>query len=75
LWEENYFPQLFPWLRRFITNNFVRGAISGLGVVNLVAGLAEVMPLFAGRSRHETPAGVPTPVPPYGGPADTRVEP
>jgi len=36
-----------------VTNNFVRGAISGVGVVNLVAGFAELVPMFATRDRRE----------------------
>lgn len=41
-WERNYFAQVLPFLGPIMTNNFVRGAISGLGVVNVVAGLAEL---------------------------------
>jgi hypothetical protein len=75
LWEENYFPQMYPWLRTIITNNFVRGAMSGLGVVNLYAAYAELMPAFSSRHPYGTASSIHTPVPPYGGPADTRVEP
>lgn len=42
-WDRNYFAQLVPSLQMTITNNFVRGAVSGLGVVNVVAGLAELV--------------------------------
>ena len=38
-WDWNYFAQLVPPLQAAITNNFFRGAVSGLGVVNVVAGL------------------------------------
>jgi len=48
-WERNYFADLWPGVHYVITNNFVRGAISGLGVVNLVAGLADLALLFGGR--------------------------
>lgn len=41
-WERNYFAQVIPVLGPIMTNNFVRGAISGLGVVNVVAGLTEL---------------------------------
>ena len=37
-WERNYFADAWPLVRLVVTNNFVRGAISGLGVVNLIAG-------------------------------------
>lgn len=35
-------------------NDYVRGAISGLGIVNVFAGLVDLAPLFAARQRHET---------------------
>jgi len=31
-------------------NGFVRGGVTGLGVVNLVAGLADIVPLLVRRS-------------------------
>ena len=49
-WERNYFGQLFPPLHSVITNHFVRGAISGLGLLNLVLGLKELVAIFTGRS-------------------------
>jgi hypothetical protein len=33
------------------TNDFVRGAVSGLGVVNVVAGFAELIPALGLRNR------------------------
>jgi hypothetical protein len=48
-WERNYFADLIPLLHVITTNDFVRGAISGLGVVNLVAALAELRSLLAAR--------------------------
>lgn len=50
-WERNYFAETWPNLRAIVTNNFVRGAISGLGVVNLVAGFLELSLVFAARER------------------------
>jgi hypothetical protein len=51
-WERNYFVALWPILRGVITNDFVRGGISGLGLVNLVAGFSELIPVFAVREHH-----------------------
>jgi hypothetical protein len=48
-WEQNYFAQLLPPLRTFLANDFVRGAVSGLGVVNLFAGVAEIWTYLASR--------------------------
>jgi hypothetical protein len=52
-WEHNYFALKWPQLRTFLTNNFVRGAVSGIGVVNLFAGLADLALLFASREPRE----------------------
>jgi hypothetical protein len=52
-WERNYFAQTVPFVRDVITNNFVRGAISGLGLVNVYVGLVELVSVLA--SRHADP--------------------
>jgi hypothetical protein len=52
-WERNYFGYAWPVLRPLLTNDFVRGAISGLGVLNLLAGFAELAPVFGSRDRHD----------------------
>jgi len=49
-WDRNYFVYAWPALRPVLTNDFVRGAVSGLGLVNLFAGFLELRPVF------ETPA-------------------
>jgi hypothetical protein len=54
-WERNYFADLVPLLQVVITNNYVRGAISGLGLINLWYAFAELSAVMADRSR-ETPA-------------------
>jgi hypothetical protein len=48
-WERNYFALAWPPLRTLLGNNFVRGAVSGLGVVNLFAGFADLAYLFGVR--------------------------
>ncbi len=50
-WEHNYFAHVVPGLSHLLMNNFVRGAVSGLGAVNVVAGLAELLSLFSRRRR------------------------
>jgi hypothetical protein len=50
-WEENYFAAAWPPLGALLSNNYARGAISGLGVVNVVAGLADLAPILTGRRR------------------------
>ncbi len=49
-WEKNYFALAWPALRELLTNNFVRGAVTGLGLVNLYAGFADLAIVFAARS-------------------------
>jgi hypothetical protein len=64
-WERNYFAETSPTVHAAITNNFVRGAVSGLGVVNVCAGLTELFAAVLARrgsfSRlsEEQPAGGP----------------
>jgi hypothetical protein len=48
-WERNYFGYAWPALVPVLKNNFVRGGVTGLGLVNLIAGFADLMPFFAGR--------------------------
>jgi hypothetical protein len=50
-WDGNYFSGLLPQLRPFWGNLYVRGAVSGLGAVNLYITLVEVFRLrrFARR--------------------------
>lgn len=50
-WERNYFAAAWPALYPIITNNFVRGGITGLGFVNLCAGFVEAAFVFAARDR------------------------
>jgi hypothetical protein len=39
----------WPSLQPFLTNNFVRGAVTGLGLVNLIAGFADLAFMFLSR--------------------------
>jgi hypothetical protein len=48
-WDRNYFASFFPVLRALMINNFVRGAVSGLGIINVVAGVSELLSVYAGR--------------------------
>lgn len=49
-WDRNYFAESVPFIHAFITNNFVRGAVSGLGLVNLASGLAELISMLLARN-------------------------
>ena len=53
-WERNYFAEAIPALQSAMMNDYVRGAVSGLGVVNVAAGLIELLSMFAAqRERSE----------------------
>ena len=41
-WDRNYFADSFPILQDILRNNYVRGAVSGLGIVNLLMGFDEL---------------------------------
>jgi hypothetical protein len=45
----------WPGLQPIIANNFVRGAVTGLGLVNLCAGLVDLALLFAIRGPRDAP--------------------
>jgi hypothetical protein len=47
-WEDNFFLYFItgkldaPWLQTFLTSGYVRGAVTGLGVLNILAGLRDL---------------------------------
>ena len=53
-WERNYFLTAFPALHEIVRNNYVRGGVSGLGVVNLLLGFNELAAVLLARRRMET---------------------
>lgn len=66
VWERNFFMERIPIVYTIATNFFARGAVSGVGVINLVAGFAELVPIFTLRARHDVR---------FGDEADTQVRP
>jgi len=50
-WDRNYFMQMWPALETLTRSNLIRGAVSGLGVVNLWAAISELGVLFGMRAR------------------------
>lgn len=53
-WDRNYFAEALPWLQAAISNDFVRGGVSGLGLVNVAAGIVELLSLFSTQRRSES---------------------
>jgi hypothetical protein len=47
----------WPVVHSIVTNNFVRGGVSGLGVVNLVAGFTDLIVALTSRERSGMPLG------------------
>jgi hypothetical protein len=50
-WDRNYFVQMWPALETLTRSNMIRGAVSGLGVVNLWAAMSELWVLIGMRGR------------------------
>jgi hypothetical protein len=48
-WDRNFFFAWFPAALPVVRNTFVRGAVSGVGIMTLLAGLAELAAAFAAR--------------------------
>ncbi|MFN2444301.1 MAG: hypothetical protein ABR606_01725 [Vicinamibacterales bacterium] len=55
-WDRNYFAGAVPLVKDAISNNYVRGAISGLGLVNIYAALAELSDVLRSRASEEPAA-------------------
>lgn len=53
-WDHNVFLVTTPALRSLFQSAFVRGAVSGIGVLTVLAGLAEIASLFAERRATES---------------------
>ena len=58
-WDHNYFAETLPLVHGLITNNFVRGAVTGLGLVNVCAAIADLVGIFLARSVAPTEVPVP----------------
>ena len=58
-WERNLFLGLWPSVQAVLLNHYVRGAISGVGVVCLGAAVGEVLALWrrrAGNGERQEPS-------------------
>lgn len=48
-WDRNYFIQNWPAAQGVLTSHYVRGAVSGLGLLNVYVALAELADIFSTR--------------------------
>ena len=53
-WDRNYFAVTFPAFREILDNNYVRGGVSGLGIVNLLMGFDELASVLWARRTLQT---------------------
>jgi hypothetical protein len=59
-WERNYFVDWSAGLKAMLVSNYTRGAISGLGLVNVWAALAELADMFGGAPPESSDPQSPT---------------
>ncbi len=52
LWDGNYLLQPFPALRALVLSGYLRGTVSGLGLVNIVLALDEAAQHLRARGDH-----------------------
>ena len=52
-WDRNFFIEWSAALGSLLTSNYARGAITGLGLINVWAALAELGDLFGTRKQEE----------------------
>lgn len=56
-WQHNYFGALVPALGRAMGNPFVRGGVSGVGLITMVAGLRDLVAVIAARRERTSESG------------------
>ena len=42
-WDNNYLLYIYPQVRPIVANSFFKGAVLGLGIVNILIGIQEVV--------------------------------
>ena len=55
-WDRNYFVEWSAAVGALLTSNYTRGAITGLGLLNIWAALAELGELFGSRKSDDLPS-------------------
>jgi len=54
IWDNNYIVYHFPSIRSIVSNSFLKGAVLGLGIVNILIGFQEIAILWK-RARTQIP--------------------
>ncbi len=52
IWENNYLMYRYPTFQPIVANPFLKGAVLGLGIVNLIIGLQEISSLRRNSQKH-----------------------
>jgi hypothetical protein len=52
LWDSNWLLQLWPDLRGLVLNAFTRGAVTGLGLVNVLVAIGDLHSRLLAPGRH-----------------------
>ena len=51
-WSRNYFIMHWPAIAPLLVNDFMRGAVTGLGVVDIVAGMLDLVTIVRQSVEH-----------------------
>lgn len=54
-WDRNFFAEALPSLELILASPFSRGAVSGVGLVTVLGGLAEISGAFTARRAAAAP--------------------
>lgn len=57
-WDRNYFLEWSDAIGRLLTSNYTRGAITGLGLLNVWAALGELGDLFSARKSERSQSAI-----------------
>ena len=50
-WDGNYFIEVQPFVQLIFRTSFIRGGVTGVGVINLLAGVVDLIALLKCRQR------------------------
>lgn len=59
-WQQNYFGMVVPALGQIMGNEFVRGGISGIGLVTIFGGLRDLRAALSARRSRQPQASAPS---------------
>jgi hypothetical protein len=56
LWDRNYFAQAWPWLGALMSNPYLRGAVTGIGVITVASGVRDLVSALSARGAASAPS-------------------